>query len=71
VTLIVADDGPGIPAHERDVQRAGGETPLEHGSGWGSESPAGSPAGWAGSCGSPRTRPEEPYRDAIGPKGYS
>jgi len=35
VVVEVADDGPGIPAHERTVLVAGTETPLEHGSGLG------------------------------------
>jgi signal transduction histidine kinase len=35
VTLTVADNGPGVPEYERDVLRAGGETPLRHGSGLG------------------------------------
>jgi PAS domain S-box-containing protein len=35
VTVAVADDGPGIPAMERDVIAASTERPLEHGSGLG------------------------------------
>lgn len=34
-TLVVTDDGPGIPAAERAVLTQGSETPLEHGSGLG------------------------------------
>jgi len=34
-TLVVADDGPGIPDHELEVIRAGEETDLAHGSGLG------------------------------------
>jgi len=33
--IAVADDGPGIPAHEHEVLTAGEETALEHGSGLG------------------------------------
>jgi len=33
--LTVTDDGPGLPAHEREVIAAGEETPLDHGSGLG------------------------------------
>lgn len=33
--LTVSDNGPGIPAHEREVLQQGGETPLVHGSGFG------------------------------------
>jgi PAS domain S-box-containing protein len=35
VALIVSDDGPGIPDHERDVLESGGESDLHHGSGLG------------------------------------
>ncbi|MFB6163812.1 MAG: histidine kinase N-terminal 7TM domain-containing protein [Haloarculaceae archaeon] len=35
VEIAVADNGPGIPAQERDVLVKGTETPLEHGSGLG------------------------------------
>ncbi|MFC6974207.1 histidine kinase N-terminal 7TM domain-containing protein [Halomicroarcula sp. GCM10025709] len=35
VCATVADDGPGIDAHEREVIQAGEETPLQHGSGVG------------------------------------
>ncbi|MFB6132899.1 MAG: sensor histidine kinase [Halanaeroarchaeum sp.] len=35
VAVMVADDGPGIPEHERAVLREGEETPLVHGSGLG------------------------------------
>jgi PAS domain S-box-containing protein len=35
VTIIVADDGPGLPEQERAVLAGGRETPLEHGSGLG------------------------------------
>lgn len=35
VVLRVADNGPGIPKHERTVLREGGETPLVHSSGIG------------------------------------
>ncbi len=35
VTVRVADNGPGIPAHEVDVLERGRETPLQHGSGLG------------------------------------
>jgi len=35
VLIDVADNGPGIPEHEREVLSAGEETPLEHGSGVG------------------------------------
>jgi signal transduction histidine kinase len=35
VTLTVADNGPGIPAHEVEVVETGVETDLEHGSGLG------------------------------------
>jgi len=35
VTIAVSDDGPGLPANERAVFRAGPETKLEHGSGLG------------------------------------
>jgi len=35
VTIAVSDDGPGLPANERAVFRAGAETKLEHGSGLG------------------------------------
>ncbi|UPV99038.1 sensor histidine kinase [Halorussus gelatinilyticus] len=35
VRVAVADDGPGIPDHERAVLTDGGETDLEHGSGLG------------------------------------
>lgn len=35
VELEVADDGPGIPDHERTVIERGAETPLDHGSGVG------------------------------------
>ena len=35
VTIEVADDGPGVPAHELDVLDATEETALEHGSGLG------------------------------------
>ncbi|AKH96761.1 sensor histidine kinase [Halanaeroarchaeum sulfurireducens] len=35
VVVTVADDGPGIPEHERAVLREGEETPLSHGSGLG------------------------------------
>ena len=35
VQLTVADNGPGLPEHERAVIEAGEETPLEHGSGLG------------------------------------
>ena len=34
-TLVVEDDGPGIPAGEREVLTQGSETPLRHGSGLG------------------------------------
>ncbi|MDS0293194.1 histidine kinase N-terminal 7TM domain-containing protein [Halogeometricum luteum] len=33
--VTVEDDGPGIPEHELDAIRAGGETPLRHASGYG------------------------------------
>lgn len=33
--VVVADDGPGLPAEERQVLVSGKETPLEHGSGLG------------------------------------
>jgi signal transduction histidine kinase len=35
VTIVVADDGPGIPDREVEVIEAGTETPLKHGSGVG------------------------------------
>jgi PAS domain S-box-containing protein len=35
VRIVVEDDGPGIPAEEREVLREGEETPLTHGSGMG------------------------------------
>lgn len=35
VTVIVSDDGPGIPRHELAVLEKGEETPLKHGSGIG------------------------------------
>ncbi|MFC7204921.1 histidine kinase N-terminal 7TM domain-containing protein [Haloferax namakaokahaiae] len=35
LVVHVADDGPGVPAYERNVVEAGGESPLEHGSGIG------------------------------------
>ncbi|MFB6122014.1 MAG: PAS domain-containing protein [Haloferacaceae archaeon] len=35
VVVRVADDGPGIPEHERRVLEREGETPLEHASGYG------------------------------------
>lgn len=35
VDVIVADDGPGIPATERSTIESGEETPLQHGSGLG------------------------------------
>ncbi len=35
VEVAVADNGPGIPDHERAVLEAGGEDPLRHGSGLG------------------------------------
>jgi signal transduction histidine kinase len=35
VRVAVADTGPGIPAHEREVLRADSETALDHGSGLG------------------------------------
>lgn len=35
VRVAVSDDGPGIPARERDVLLSGEETPLRHGSGLG------------------------------------
>ena len=35
VTIAVADDGPGLPAVERDLLRGGTETPLNHGDGLG------------------------------------
>jgi len=35
VRVVVRDDGPGIPDHERDVVQGGSETPLEQGSGAG------------------------------------
>ncbi|WP_115862414.1 sensor histidine kinase [Halorussus litoreus] len=35
IRIAVADDGPGIPAHERTVLTEGEETDLEHGSGLG------------------------------------
>jgi PAS domain S-box-containing protein len=35
VQLSIADNGPGLPKHERDVLREGAETPLLHGSGLG------------------------------------
>lgn len=35
VGIVVADDGPGIPVHERTVLIEGAETSLEHGSGLG------------------------------------
>ncbi len=35
IDVIVADDGPGIPAHERSTIESGEETPLQHGSGLG------------------------------------
>lgn len=33
--VVVTDNGPGIPEHEREVLRRGEETPLVHGSGFG------------------------------------
>lgn len=33
--VVVEDNGPGIPEHERSVVRTGSESPLEHGSGIG------------------------------------
>lgn len=33
--VVVSDNGPGIPDHEREVLRRGEETPLVHGSGFG------------------------------------
>lgn len=35
VAIRVADDGPGMPAAERELLRGGTETPLEHGNGLG------------------------------------
>lgn len=35
VEVAIADDGPGIPAHEQSVLQAGEETDLDHGSGLG------------------------------------
>ncbi|QLH80552.1 histidine kinase N-terminal 7TM domain-containing protein [Halosimplex pelagicum] len=35
VAVTVADDGPGVPAHELDALSAGAESALEHGSGLG------------------------------------
>ena len=35
VEVSIADNGPGIPDHEREVLSSGRETPLEHGSGLG------------------------------------
>ena len=35
VSIEIADDGPGIPEHERSVLTAGEETKLRHGSGLG------------------------------------
>lgn len=35
VTITVADDGPGLPAGEREVLETGAEDPLAHGSGLG------------------------------------
>jgi len=35
VTVVVEDDGPGIPGEELSVLNSGGETPLEHASGLG------------------------------------
>jgi signal transduction histidine kinase len=35
VAVVVADDGPGLPDHERDVLSSGAESALQHGSGLG------------------------------------
>lgn len=35
VTVVVADNGPGIPEHEREVLTAAEETPLQHSNGMG------------------------------------
>jgi signal transduction histidine kinase len=35
LSISVADNGPGIPAHEREALQSGDEKPLEHGSGLG------------------------------------
>lgn len=35
VSVVVEDDGPGVPAHELQAMRSGGESPLTHGSGIG------------------------------------
>jgi signal transduction histidine kinase len=35
LSISIADDGPGIPEHERTALQSGDETPLEHGSGLG------------------------------------
>jgi len=35
LVVVVEDDGPGVPDYERSVVEAGGESPLQHGSGLG------------------------------------
>jgi signal transduction histidine kinase len=35
IEVVVGDDGPGLPEHEREVLAEGAETPLDHGSGLG------------------------------------
>lgn len=35
IAVAIADNGPGLPEHERQPLRAGGEDPLKHGSGLG------------------------------------